>query len=65
MENLRLSKNGNFKDVTKKNNNIYYYFDSCDVCKEPFLSRRKDVKCCSKSCSRKGKNNPRYGDHRT
>lgn len=78
IENIRLTRNGNFKDIVKKR--VYYYYEFCDKCGEPFLGG-KNSKQCSVSCASKrnhseetkkkmskshmGENNHFYGKHHT
>jgi len=57
IENIRLSKKGNFRDEIHK---ITYNLNICIVCGEEFLCRNNQ-KSCSKQCANKGKNNPMYG----
>jgi len=52
LENVKLSKTGNFYKFTEKYRKILYYFDHCEVCQEPFLSITKNPKhyYCSQEC---------------
>jgi hypothetical protein len=59
LENIRLNKNGCFRDAIKKV--TYYYIESCRNCGEPFLSSELDGNFCSKSCANTGKNNSMHG----
>ena len=65
IENIRLTKNGNFRDIVKC---ITYYLKICEKCKEEYLSIKKNQIYCSKSCrasDRIGEKNPFYGKHHT
>lgn len=79
IENIRLTKNGNFRDIIEKK--TYIYIESCKKCKEPFLGKVSNRYCCN-SCasgSRKhteetkkrmsecktGSKNSFYGKHHT
>jgi hypothetical protein len=50
-----------------RNNNPYIKIESCEVCKEPFMTRTSSVsRFCSYECSnigRIGEGNPMYGKH--
>ena len=50
-----------------KNNNPYIRIESCEICKEPFMTRTSSVsRFCSYECSnigRIGEGNPMYGKH--
>jgi predicted nucleic acid-binding Zn ribbon protein len=48
IENLRLSKNGNFWD--KKKQRIYYYHE-CEICGTPFISDSNKQRFCKRKCS--------------
>ena len=49
LENIRLTKNGNFRDFVKKVN--YIYKTNCKQCGEPFLAYAyKESKFCCKNC---------------
>jgi len=62
LENIRLTKNGNFRTISK--GQTYYYVESCKGCGEPFLRTYSSKgSYCSHSCSNNGKNNPFYGKH--
>jgi len=63
LENIRLTKYGNFKDVK---NQAYVYVEKCENCGEPFLIRYgcKGIYCSNK-CSNDGKHHPNYGKHRS
>ena len=52
IENIRLTKKGNFRDITKKSK-YYYWYTSCNFCKEPFFGRGKSDKYCCNTCARK------------
>jgi hypothetical protein len=60
IENIRLTKNGNFRDIVM--GKTYYYKDSCENCHEPFLGNYKNKFCCYECCNSK-ENNPFYGKH--
>jgi hypothetical protein len=62
IENIRLTKNGNFRDITKC---VTYKLKICKNCKEEFLSMKGMNLFCSLSCSSSGKNNGMYGKHHT
>jgi 5-methylcytosine-specific restriction endonuclease McrA len=54
IEDIKLTKSGNFWDVIKKQ--TYYYRESCKVCIEPFLTQHKNKgEFCSKKCRSKSK----------
>ena len=55
LENIRLTKYGNFRDSVKRNS--YVYVEECKTCGEPYLraSRYKCQEYCGVSCSRKNK----------
>ena len=68
LENIRLTKKGNFKDVIKNRN--YHYKESCRNCGEPFLGENKTHFCCvicgslgefSSMYGKTGENSPLYG----
>jgi len=48
IENIRLTKKGNFRDIVNKRG--YEYHDRCECCNLPFLGK-KGSKTCSKGCS--------------
>lgn len=64
LENIKLTKHGNFRDIERKE--TYVYMDSCNGCSEPYLIRKRERvnNFCSVSCSKKGKNHPNYGKYR-
>jgi hypothetical protein len=47
LENLKLTRNGYFRDIVKRT--IFRYVDECKTCKEPFLTRTntKGIYCCN------------------
>jgi len=49
LENIRLTKNGNFRDIVKKKTYHYYV---CKCCNKPFLGEKCSIYCCY-SCSSK------------
>jgi hypothetical protein len=53
LENLVLTKQGNFRDIMKKR--TYYYENSCENCNEPFLREGKGRKYCSVECIKRNK----------
>ena len=79
IENIRLSRNGYFRDIVKKR--TYYYHENCKQCNNPFLGDFENI-YCSRTCklignklsdetkrkisrSTSGKNNSRYGKQHT
>jgi len=63
IENIRLSKYGNFRDIVK---NVTYYLKVCEECGDEFLSLIQSIgKFCSTSCGKDGSNNPMYGKYHT
>ena len=50
IENIRLSKNGNFRDIIKKRT---YYLKVCEYCNHEYFGNRKDNKYCCHECSTK------------
>ena len=48
IENIKLTKKGNFRDVVKKKT---YYLKICGICKEEYFGL-KNSKCCSPDCNK-------------
>jgi hypothetical protein len=46
IENIRLTKNGNFIDVVKRK--VYYYHSNCKICNEEYLGKKVSDFCCNK-----------------
>lgn len=64
IDKLKLTVHGNFKNI--ETNITYVYMESCQVCKEPYLtiSYKKGKFCDHKCCLNYQKNNnPMYGKH--
>lgn len=53
IDDLRLTKNGNLKNSKSGKSRIYYFYESCKECNEPFLSDKKNPLYCSSDCCAK------------
>jgi len=60
IENVKLTINGNFRDVIK---NATLYLKICKNCNDNFFAYKQKDRYCSKSCSKRGKHNSFYGKH--
>jgi hypothetical protein len=60
IENIRLTRNGNFRDIITKR---IYYYKECNKCGESFLGTYKKCKFCCQHCAQGAENNPMYGKH--
>jgi hypothetical protein len=58
LKNLKLTKNGNFRDYIK--NITYHYHYACNECGYPYLSE-KNGRYCGYSCANTGENHPMFG----
>jgi hypothetical protein len=58
IENIRLNKNGNFRDIVKKKT---YHLEACKMCGREYLLERRNSKFRCQSCCQLGSNNPMYG----